>query len=106
MGIRGFHFVYHGDWTDPELVWHGHAMNIHSVEDPLWELYAERCRETATKTSEEGFVRFCKDNAELAREFAQDVISCGCAERVRGLRTETSLFSHDSPCVRVCPATS
>lgn len=106
MGIRGFRFVYHGDWADPELVWHKHLMNVHSVEDPMWELYAEQCREDETETTEEDFARFCSKNAELAREFAQETINCGCAERVRGLRMELSLFSQDSPYVRVCPAIS
>ena len=35
MGIRGFRFVYRGDWNDPEVVWHGHVMNAHALGDEM-----------------------------------------------------------------------
>jgi hypothetical protein len=105
MGIFGFHFVYHGDWADPEIIWHGHSMNMYAVETPMWELYTDRCRETNAETTEEGFVTFCRTERHRLREYAQGAIDAGLAKRVRGIRFGYSLFSHDAPCMRVYPAT-
>lgn len=105
MGIKGFRFVYHGDWSDPEVVWHGHVMNAHALEDAMWELYEERCKEEEVKTTEDGFVQFCKDEVECLREFAQNLIDCGQARRFDGrLRYRTDWFSKDAPVLRAIPA--
>ena len=104
MGIHGFRFVHHGDWADPEIIWHGHAMNIHAVEDPMWEIYAERCRETGAEATEERFVRFCRSERHLLSEYARQTINSGCATRVQGTRLTYSPFSHGTPCIRVQPA--
>lgn len=104
MGIYGFRFVYHGDWADPEIVWHGHSMNIHEIEDPMWEVFCETADEHGWKQTEENFVKFCKKESWRMRDYAQMAIDCGNAERVRGIRFESSLFSHDSPTLRVYPA--
>ncbi len=99
MGIRGFRFVWHGEWSDPEIVWHGYAMNIHDVEDAMWDLYREQCKEEGTEETDEDFVRFCKANVESMREYAQWCIDCGDAYRIRRVRFESRLF-----CVDVVPS--
>ena len=104
MGIRGFRFVYHGSWADPEIVWHGHAMNIGYVEDPMWGLYSENCRETSSKESEDGFEAFCKKNVDRMREYAQWAIDEGLARRIHRLRFEHHLFSDDAPSIVAVPA--
>ena len=104
MGIRGFYFVYHGSWSDPEIVWHNHAMNIHDVEDPRWDVYAETCRDEGTTPTNDGFVQFCKDEVERMREYAQMVIDCGNARRIRRVTFESHLFSDDAPCIVAVPA--
>lgn len=103
MGIYGFRFVYHGDWADPEIVWHGHSMNIHEIEDPMWGDFCEKCDELGIERSEENFVEFCKKERWRMREYAQNAIHYGIAKRVRGVRFEMSLFSHDSPTLRTYP---
>ena len=105
MGLRGFYFVYHNDWSDPEIVWHGYVMNPYSLEDPMWEFYAERCKEEGTKTTDEGFVQFCKDEIDQLREYAQMEIDCGNARKWnRALRWKLDVFSSDSPRLRAVPA--
>lgn len=104
MGIRGFYFVWHGAWSDPEIVWHNYAMNMHEVEDPMWEYYAERCKEDNTETTDEGFVQFCKDEVDMMREYAQMAIDCGNAYRVGRVTYDVLLFSHETPRVIAVPA--
>ena len=86
MGIRGFRFVDHGAWADPEIVWHGYAMNVHYVEDAMWEMYCEQCRDEGLGKTDDGFVRFCKVEVEKMRELAQMTIDYGNAERIKRVR--------------------
>ena len=104
MGIRGFRFVDHGCWSDPEIIWHGHNINIHDIEDPMWELYAERCRETGVKATEDGFVSFCRKEVNTIREYAQEAIESGQTRKVRGVRYELHVFSSRTPKVAAVPA--
>ena len=104
MGIYGFRFVYHGDWADPEIVWHGYAMNICEIEDPMWALFCEVCDETGIEQSDENFMAFCKKEVWRMREYAQMAIDCGHAYRVKRLRWTSLLFSRDSPALVAVPA--
>lgn len=83
MGIRGFYFVWHGEWSDAEIVWHGYAMNIHAVEDPMWADYCEHCNENGLEQTEDGFVDFCKKETWRMRDYAHNAIDCGYATRIR-----------------------
>lgn len=104
MGIRGFRFVYHGDWADSEIVWHGHVFNKNDLEDPMWEVYDEQCREEGVKCTDDGFVQFCKDEVERLREYAQDLIDFGQAKRwTGGLRYHLDCFSRNAPILRAYP---
>ena len=60
MGIRGFYFVYHGEWADPEIIWHGYVINLHEIEDPMWADFCEACEEVGMEQSDENFAEFCK----------------------------------------------
>ena len=103
MGIYGFRFVYHGDWADPEIIWHGHTMNINDIQDPMWEQYAEHCRSLGVKTTEDGFVLYCRKNVESMREYARLTIENGSARRVRGIRWNSFLFSKNAPYLAAVP---
>ncbi len=100
MGIRGFRFVYRGDWNDPEVV-----MNAHALGDEMWALYEDRCRKNHVIPSDEGVQQFCRDEAERLREYAQDMIDSGQARRFVGsLRYSLDLFSKGAPALRAIPA--
>ena len=103
MGIRGVRFVYHSDWSDPEIIWHRHVMNIHDVEDPMWDIYSERCRENGTSPNDEEFKNFCRKETDLMREYAQCAIDSGNARRLKNVRFRTDFFSADAPALRAIP---
>lgn len=105
MGIRGFRFVYRGDWSDPEVVWHGYVMNAHALQDEMWALYEDRCKEAGVQPDDDKFVQFCKDNVEGLREYAQMFIDSGEARRFTGaIRYRTDWFSKGAPVLRAIPA--
>ncbi len=83
MGIRGFYFVWHGEWADSEIVWHGYAMNIHEIEDPMWSEFCEMCKESDIEQTDENFISFCRKEVWRMREYAQNVISCGGARKIK-----------------------
>jgi hypothetical protein len=104
MDIYGFRFVYHGDWADPEIVWHGYAMSTWYVEEPMWECYCEECNEQGIEQTDEGFSAYCKKNVEQLRDYAQAAIDNGNAYRVKRMRWETRVFSSGKPGLYPVPA--
>lgn len=73
-GIYGIQFIYHGDWADPELKWHGKSFNYYEIEAPLWETYKEDCE----NPNEDDFATWIKKNAYLVRECLQNLLECKC----------------------------
>ena len=61
-GIYGIHFVWRGEWVDPELVWHRHTFRYYDVETPLYEMFREECDD------DEMFAAWVKKHAYLVRE--------------------------------------
>lgn len=77
-GIRGIKYISHGDWADPELIWHGKSFNYYDVEIPLWEAYREECHESGTTPDENIFETWAKKNAYKAREYLQNLLDYKC----------------------------
>jgi hypothetical protein len=77
-GIYGIQYIYHGEWSDPELIWHKKSFNYYDVEMPLWECYREECDENGTKPNDNDFSAWVKKNAYLAREYLQNLLDYKC----------------------------
>ncbi|WP_406044103.1 hypothetical protein [Succinimonas sp.] len=77
-GIRGIQFISHGEWADPELIWHGRSFNYYDIEMPLWEVYREECDERGERPDEIIFETWVKKNAYLAREYLQNLLDNKC----------------------------
>ena len=77
-GIYGINLIWHGEWADPELIWHGHSFNYYDVETPLWHEYKETCVICGTQPNEDDFKFWVKRNAHLAREYLQNLLDCKC----------------------------
>ena len=77
-GIRGIKYISHGEWADPELIWHGKSFNYYDIEMPLWEAYREECSERGERPDENIFDTWVKKNAYLAREYLQNLLDNKC----------------------------
>lgn len=77
-GIYGIEFIWHGAWSDPELIWHKKSFNYYDLEDTLWSYYKEECDENNTPANEDVFPAWVKKNAYLAREILQNLLECKC----------------------------
>lgn len=72
-GAEGIEFVWHGVWSDPELIYDGKSFNYWYIEDALWSMFCEIVSEDTGKSImeidsnmndyEDDFNLFVQDNA-------------------------------------------
>lgn len=74
-GIYGIRLIWHGNWSDPEIIWHNKSFNYYDLETPLYETYLEEIQEGYTTLDFEIWV---KKNAYLAREILQNLLDNKC----------------------------
>ena len=54
-GIPGTRFIWHGEWSDPEVEYQGKLYNGNSLEDTLWSIYRTECEADGKGPSEEEY---------------------------------------------------
>ena len=54
-GIPGTVFIYHGEWSDPEVWWDGVELNANDIEESLWYFYKDDCKERGENPTEQGY---------------------------------------------------
>ena len=54
-GIPGTVFIYHGEWSDPEVWYDGEEYNASMFEDTLWDMYKTECEEEGKEPSEQEY---------------------------------------------------
>ena len=68
-GIDNVHFIYHGDWSDPEVEHDGMVVNSYVVEDSMYERYKEYCEEHNIEGDDDsGFSKYMAENADEVKE--------------------------------------
>lgn len=77
-GIYGIEFIWHGEWSDPELIWHGKSFNYYDLETPLYYDYVDECNENGETPNDENFSLWVKKHAYLAREYLQNLLYYKC----------------------------
>lgn len=60
-GVKGSKYIYHGEWSDPEILWKGKLINANEMEEGLWQMYNEQCEQYEEEPTEEGFEEWIKD---------------------------------------------
>lgn len=70
-GIYGIRFIWHGEWSDPEIIWHGKSFNYYDLENTLYSYYQE-------EQNPLDFEIWVKKNAALAREILQNLLDYKC----------------------------
>ena len=59
-GVPGSVYIWHGEWSDPEVLWDGVELNANDIEESLWYSYEEYCDENGEKPTEDGFDEWVK----------------------------------------------
>lgn len=75
-GIKDIEFVWHGEWSDPALIYKGHSFNYWDVEDALWGDYVEQeCEGNADKGDDYAFALWLKKNTDYVYGYLDDWIA-------------------------------
>jgi hypothetical protein len=65
-GVPGTEFIWYNEWADPDILFEGETYNYWDVEDGLWQLYCEDCREARIVPDEdEGFQHWIDSHHDL-----------------------------------------
>lgn len=70
-GIEGVGFIYHGDWSDPEIEYKGKRINSTIVENTMWERFREECEELGINADTFHFDAYMRENAEDVYELIE-----------------------------------
>ena len=90
-GVPNSIFISHGEWSDPEIYYNGKTLNVSNIEDGLWDMYQEECREDGTEPNENDYEEWANNRAQ---DYLDDVIFGMSENKRRNSRiSETEL--HD-----------
>ena len=73
-GVPGTTFIWHGEYSDPEIEYKGHIFNYYDVEDGLWSYYCEQCEDMGIKPTEEGFDKWFEKHIDSAISDLEDLV--------------------------------
>ena len=54
-GVPGSTYIWHGEWSDPEVWWDGVELNANDIEESLWNSYKDDCEERGENPTEQGY---------------------------------------------------
>lgn len=60
--MKNYKFIYHNDWSDPEIEYKGYRFNYWDIETALWEDFKEQCDDT--EDEDDAFEDYKKENME------------------------------------------
>lgn len=69
-GIDNVGFVWHNEWSDPEIEYKGKRFSCYIVEDTMWERYKE---ENDKYADEELFEQYMRNNKDEVMELLEGV---------------------------------
>lgn len=76
-GIEDIGFIWHGEWSDPELEYDGNIYNIYDFEDEAKALFDEQQKDYLVKdNTEDGFYNWLSNNKNNAYEVLSWIIPC------------------------------
>ncbi len=66
-GIPNIGFIWHGNWSDPEIEYKGKRIDSYIVEDTMWERWIHDDNDNLIPEREgddDGFAKYMRDNAD------------------------------------------
>lgn len=73
-GIDGVEYIYHGDWSDPEIKYKGYIFNYYDLEEMLLASYKEEVSEKSLDKTSKTFEQFLKENQDVVYFKIEDMI--------------------------------
>ena len=77
-GIPNTEFIWHGAYSDPEVIYKGVSLNYYDVEDCLWGYYKDViCTENNETPTNEGYENWLKnESVSWLQTELDELISC------------------------------
>ena len=79
-GIEGIHLIWHGEWSDPELLYKGKLFNYWDIDEGMYSIFQE---ETGLNDTDE-YNEWMTNNKETVINYLDDVIFGGYNYEVMG----------------------
>ena len=78
-GVPGSVYIWHGAWSDPEIIYKNHSINYWDAEESLWNAYKDFCEENGIEPTEDKFDEYV-DKYEDVESHLNDLVwaSDGC----------------------------
>lgn len=71
-------YIYHGQWSDPELIYKKHSFNYWSIEDTLYNMFIEDCEYTGDRIDvgniDEQFNRWLSKNRATCYAYLDELV--------------------------------
>lgn len=67
-GIQDIGFIWHGEWSDPEIEYKGRRINCYIVEDTMWERFRDDYEGNGKNADD-----YIEEFAEYMNKYADDV---------------------------------
>ena len=64
-------FIWRGNYNDPQLKYKGNIINMHIIEDTMWDRFNEYAEEEGLKANEENFTTYCLNNQDDIEELLE-----------------------------------
>ena len=64
MNCKEARFIYHGEWADAEVYYHGKLINESDATESIWNIYCEEAKEKGEKPTEKGFDLWLEEQSE------------------------------------------
>lgn len=63
-GVKGVTMIWHGEWADWEVEYNGYRVNGPSLDESLWHLYKDICKEDGIEPTDEGYDKWIVENGD------------------------------------------
>lgn len=54
-GVRGSKFIWHGEWSDPEVIYKRKRIDNYDLEEGCWDQYKRDCKKRGEEATPEGY---------------------------------------------------
>lgn len=74
-GIPGIKFIYHNEWTDPEIFYNGKRYPTHMIEDTMWYDWThdpDGMFLPEREKDQDGFASFMHNSRDLIIEYLEE----------------------------------
>lgn len=59
--VPGTTYIWHGEWSDPEIWYEGREINANELEDYMYEIYCEESKQNGVNDTTKGYEEWIEE---------------------------------------------